>query len=87
MILIPLLAVNLFSFILMGIDKRRAVRDRWRIPERVLLLACVPFSALGGLMGMNVFHHKTKKPKFSFGVPVLLIIQCLAAGYLLYLFK
>jgi len=76
-ILAVLLFTNLFAFILMGIDKRRAVKNRWRIPEQVLLLACVPFSALGGLMGMNIFHHKTKKPKFSVGVPVMLIAECI----------
>ena len=73
-----LLITNLFAFILMGIDKRRAVKNRWRIPERVLLLACVPFSALGGLLGMNVFHHKTHKPKFSVGVPAMLIAEGIA---------
>ncbi len=86
-ILSALLLTNLFAFALMGIDKRRAVRDRWRIPERVLLLACVPFAALGGLMGMKTFRHKTKKPKFSIGVPAMLIAQCIAVGALLYLLK
>ncbi len=85
-ILVPLLLTNLLAFILMGIDKRRAVKNRWRIPERVLLLACVPFSALGGLMGMNIFHHKTKKPKFSVGVPAMLIAECLLIAALWYYF-
>ena len=75
-----LLLLNLFSFLMMGVDKRKAVRGAWRIPERTLLLACVPFSALGGLIGMHVFHHKTRKPKFFIGVPALLIVQA-AAGY------
>ena len=87
MIFIILLAVNLFALLLMGIDKLRAIHSRWRISEKALLLACVPFSALGGLMGMKLFHHKTKKPKFSIGVPALLVIQCIAAAYLLHLFK
>lgn len=85
-LLLILLLTNLFAFVLMGIDKRRAVRGRWRIPERVLLLACVPFSAPGGLLGMKTFHHKTKKLKFSIGVPALLIAQCIAVGALFYLF-
>ena len=74
-----LLAVNLAAFALMGIDKRRAVRDKWRIPEKTLLLACVPFSALGGYIGMRVFHHKTRKPKFAWGVPAMLVLQVIAA--------
>lgn len=66
---------NLGAFILMGIDKRRAVRDVWRIPERTLLASCGLFAALGGLIGMQVFHHKTRKLKFSLGVPLMLIAQ------------
>ena len=66
---------NLTAFLLMGIDKRRAVKGRWRIPERTLLLACVPFAAAGGLLGMKAFHHKTLKPKFRIGVPLMLIVQ------------
>lgn len=69
------LIFNLAAFSLMGIDKRRAIKSRWRIPERTLLLACVPFSAIGGWIGMQVFHHKTLKPKFRFGVPAMLIAQ------------
>lgn len=66
---------NLGAFILMGIDKRRAVRDVWRVPERTLLASCGLFAALGGLIGMQVFHHKTRKLKFSLGVPLMLIAQ------------
>jgi uncharacterized membrane protein YsdA (DUF1294 family) len=82
-----LMLTNLFAFILMGVDKRRAAKNKWRIPERTLLLACVPFSALGGLLGMNIFHHKTKKPKFSVGVPVMLLIECAALLALWYYFR
>ena len=73
-----LLLTNFAAFCIMGIDKRRAVKGRWRIPERTLLLACAPFSALGGLLGMNFFHHKTHKPKFSIGVPAMLVVQVIA---------
>lgn len=70
-----LAAVNLAAFIAFGVDKRRAEKDRWRIPERTLLLFCAPFAAAGGLIGMHVFHHKTRKAKFSVGVPAMLIAQ------------
>ena len=70
-----LLAANLVAFVMMGIDKRRALLDQWRIPEKTLLLACAPFAALGGYIGMKVFHHKTRKPKFFVGVPAMLIVQ------------
>ena len=70
-----LVLTNLAAFLLMGIDKRRAVRDVRRIPERTLLTACGLFAAAGGLIGMHVFHHKTRKLKFSVGVPVMLVAQ------------
>ena len=70
-----LAAVNLFSFALMGIDKRRAKRRQWRIPERTLFLAAACFGALGGTLGMVVFHHKTKHWYFRDGFPVLLLAQ------------
>ena len=70
-----LVLTNLAAFLLMGIDKRRAVRDVWRIPEKTLLTACGLFAAAGGLIGMHVFHHKTRKMKFSVGVPVMLVVQ------------
>jgi len=75
-----LAAVNLAAFVMMGIDKRRAVRGRWRIPERTLLTVCALFGAAGGLMGMRLFRHKTQKARFRFGVPVMLIIQLALAG-------
>ena len=66
---------NLYAFLLMGIDKRKAIRDVRRISEKALLTACGLFAALGGLIGMHVFHHKTRKLKFKLGVPLMLIAQ------------
>ena len=66
---------NLIAFILMGIDKHKAVRDVRRISEKALLTACGLFAAPGGLIGMHVFHHKTRKLKFKLGVPLMLIAQ------------
>lgn len=70
-----LLITNLTAFIMMGIDKRKAVRDVRRISEKALLIACSLFAAPGGLLGMHVFHHKTRKLKFKLGVPLMLIAQ------------
>ena len=70
-----LLQTNLTAFCLMGADKRRAIRGRWRIPERTLLLACACFGALGGLLGMRLFRHKTLHRQFSWGVPAMLVCQ------------
>ena len=74
-----LLVVNLITFFLYGIDKRRAVRKEWRIPESVL----IGFAAIGGSVGaflaMLVFRHKTKHAKFTVGVPLILVAQIIAA--------
>ena len=74
-----LLAVNAAAFCLMGADKRRARRGTWRISEKALFLPDVLGGALGGLLGMRVFHHKTRHWYFRFGFPLLLALQ-LALG-------
>lgn len=78
-----LLAVNLAAFALMGLDKRRARRGKWRVPERSLFLPAVLGGALGGTVGMRVFHHKTRHWYFRYGFPLLLLIQL---GSLIWLF-
>lgn len=67
--------LNLIAFITYGIDKRKAINHAWRIPEATLIWFAVPFTALGALLGMLVFHHKTQKPKFYITVPLLLLVQ------------
>ena len=74
-VLALLAVVNAVSFVLMGVDKRRAKRHAWRIPEKTLFLAAGCFGALGGTLGMFFFHHKTKHWYFRIGFPVLLAAQ------------
>lgn len=81
-----LIAVNLIAFILMGVDKRRAKKDRWRISEGTLFLFPVLGGSLGGILGMKLFRHKTKHWYFRFGFPALLLIQLGAAGWLIWKF-
>jgi uncharacterized membrane protein YsdA (DUF1294 family) len=81
------IVMNVVSFALMGIDKRRARRGVWRISEKTLFLTTACFGGLGGVLGMKVFHHKTKHWYFRVFFPVLLFVQVvlLAAGaYWLY---
>ncbi|MGN0778304.1 MAG: DUF1294 domain-containing protein [Aristaeellaceae bacterium] len=81
-----LAGMNLLSFTLMGVDKRRARQGRWRIPERTLFLVTALFGGLGGVLGMRVFHHKTRHRSFRLGFPALLMAQLAvlaAAGYFL----
>ena len=77
-----LLAVNLAAFFLMGMDKRRAQRGKRRIPEKTLFLAAVLGGALGGTLGMYLFHHKTRHWYFRWGYPLLLILQLAVLGWL-----
>ena len=74
-VLIYLEAVNLIAFALMGIDKRRARLGRWRIPEAALIGSAVAGGCIGALAGMYLFRHKTRKTKFTVGVPVILGMQ------------
>ncbi|MEE8808870.1 DUF1294 domain-containing protein [Lactimicrobium sp.] len=69
-----LLVINIIAFVLFGIDKHKAIVHAWRIPERVLMASAAMGGALGALLGMKVFHHKTKHTKFTVGVPVLLVL-------------
>ena len=75
-----LLGINLLTFFVYGIDKWKAKRDRWRIPEATLLMLAALGGSVGALLGMSVFHHKTKHKKFLIGVPLILLTQ-LALAY------
>ena len=76
-----LIAVNVLAFVLMGIDKRRAKQNAWRIPEKTLFLPAILGGALGGVAGMRLFHHKTRHWYFKYGFPLLLILQLAEAGW------
>ena len=77
-----LLAVNLAAFVLMGADKRKARRGAWRISERTLFLPALLGGALGGVLGMRTFHHKTRHWYFRWGFPLLLALQLAVLGWL-----
>ena len=74
-ILIWYIAVNIISLILFGIDKYKAVRQKWRIPERSLLLSAFLGGGIGALAGMTIFRHKIRKAKFKILVPLSIIIH------------
>lgn len=69
-----LLAANLAGFILMAVDKSRARRHRWRIPERTLFLVSLLGGSLGVWCGMYLFRHKTKHWYFVIGIPAILAL-------------
>lgn len=74
-VLIYLSLMNLIGFALMGIDKYKAKKHLWRIPEKTLFLSSILGGSVGTLAGMYVFHHKTKHWYFVVGMPAILIIQ------------
>ena len=85
-LLIYLLVINLIGFFLMFLDKQKAKKGKWRIPEKTLFLAALIGGSLGTTFGMNVFRHKTKHWYFKFGMPAILILQIALSLYLIFQF-
>ena len=73
-IIVVLVAVNIAAFVLYGVDKIRAVNNAWRISERTLLRISL-FGPFGGWLGMRLFRHKVKKPRFYVGIPFFAVVQ------------
>ncbi|MYL19997.1 DUF1294 domain-containing protein [Halobacillus litoralis] len=76
------LVVNAWLFILMGVDKKRSRLEQWRVPEKHLWLLAWIGGALGGMLGMKVFRHKTKHKAFTAGFPLLAAAHALLIGWL-----
>lgn len=74
-LLIYLLIMNALGFLLMLADKRRARKNRWRVPERALMTVAALGGSVGSLLGMYTFRHKTRHKKFTLGIPALLVAQ------------
>ena len=74
-IFIYLLVVNFLLFLLMWYDKHEAKVGQWRISEKALFGFALIGGSLGGIMGMHIFHHKTKKWYFKYGFPIILVLQ------------
>jgi len=77
--------VNLAGFLAFAFDKSKARRNAWRIPEATLFLFAIFGGSIGSLLGMYTFRHKTQKPKFYIGIPVILGIQVIIVLYFLFL--
>lgn len=73
--LIFLACANLLSLVLMAVDKSKAMRHRWRIPEKVLFAAAILGGGLGAVAGMILLNHKTKHMSFRIGLPLILVVQ------------
>ena len=77
---IIILIINIITFALYGIDKQKAVKHKWRIPEAVLLIFPWIGGGVGALLGMLCFHHKARKWKSRIMVPLSIIVRITAAA-------
>lgn len=80
-ILIYIMIINLITFFAMFLDKRKAQKGKWRIKEGTLMLLVLLGGGIGGIAGMYLFRHKTKKLKFTIGFPVILLVQIILIIY------
>lgn len=86
LLFIYVIGINIISFSLMGIDKKRAVRGAWRIPEATLFWTAFLGGAFGSTLGMHFFRHKTRHWYFRYGLPLLSGIEfCLLLLFCLYI--
>ncbi|HOZ54661.1 MAG TPA: DUF1294 domain-containing protein [Clostridia bacterium] len=74
-ILIYIIIINLFTFLLMAIDKNRSIKNQWRIKESTLFFSVLLGGGIGGILGIYFLRHKTKKKYFTIGFPIILIIE------------
>ena len=77
-----LLAVNIATFLLYGIDKYKAKKSKWRISEATLLTMAAIGGSIGAWAGMRLWHHKTMHKKFKYGIPLIIIMQIAVAVYM-----
>ena len=82
MIVIYLIAINVVTFFIYGIDKYKAKNAKWRISEATLLGLAAFGGSIGAWLGMKVWHHKTMHKKFKYGVPAIIMIQIVIIGSL-----
>ena len=76
-LIIYLIIINIIAFLAMLVDKKKAEKNRWRIKESTLLILALIGGSIGAIAGMYVFHHKTQKPRFYIGIPIIIILQIL----------
>lgn len=76
--LLYLIIVNIIAFVVMGVDKYKAKKKKWRIPEKVLFLWAILGGSIGAMYGMHLFRHKTKHKSFRYGIPAICIVESVA---------
>ena len=81
-ILYYLIAINIITFFICGIDKLKAKKGKWRITESTLLLLAIIGGSIGAWLGIKVWHHKTLHKKFKYGIPLIVIAQIAIVFYI-----
>ena len=84
--LLYLLLINAAAFLLMLVDKLKAKKNRWRIPERTLFGSALLGGSVGAILGMYTFRHKTKHLSFTLGMPAILFAQVTLAIWIFFKF-
>ena len=82
-IIIYLIIINIIGFLIMWIDKRKAIKGSWRIPEKKLFIITAIGGGIGTIAGMYIFRHKTKKLNFIIGLPLITILEIILGIYYL----
>nr|WP_313128548.1 DUF1294 domain-containing protein [Anaerocolumna sp.] len=85
-VILYLIILNVVGFFSMGVDKKRAKNNEWRIKEKTLFFIAIIGGSAGSLLGMKVYRHKTKHTAFVIGMPIILIVQILLVVFLFYRF-
>ena len=75
LLLFCIIGVNVITFVVYGIDKLKAKKGKWRVPEATLLLLAVVGGSVGAWCGVRVWHHKTMHAKFKYGIPLIMAMQ------------
>lgn len=70
-----IIIINLYGIYVMYKDKKKAIKNQWRVPEIALFSVAFAFGSVGIMFGMRMFRHKTKHFKFVYGIPVILLLQ------------
>ena len=82
LLLFCIIGVNVITFVVYGIDKLKAKKGKWRVPETTLLLLAIIGGSVGAWCGVKVWHHKTMHLKFKYGLPSIILLQLALAVYL-----
>ena len=86
-IVIYFIIINIIGFLIMLIDKRKAEKGKWRIPEKTIFIVTALGGGIGTIAGMYVFHHKTRKLQFTIGLPFITLLEIVGIVYYAFINK